>query len=62
MAGVGETLVREANRRGLFVFVDVDGLLYYNPAERMTEGFRRLLAKHAKYIKAWLITDAITIE
>lgn len=62
MAGVGETILREAHRRGVILLVSSDGMLWYFPKARTDARFRRLLAANRRAIAHWLVTDAVTIE
>lgn len=62
MAGVGETLAREALKRGMLLFIDADGDLKYFAWRGMSPGFRRLLLQHHTQLRDWLVTDAVTIE
>lgn len=62
MGSIGGFLVRVANRRGIFMFVDTEGGVRFYPKSRMDVQLRRLLLLHREKVKAWLISDAVTVE
>ena len=58
--GVGEYLVTSANRRGLVLFVDTDGVVKYYPEKMMSKGFLQLLNSKYQHVKNFLIMDAVS--
>lgn len=62
MSGVGEFLVAEAHKRGMYMFVDTDGLLKYYPPRLMTKGFLDLINRNYDKVLNFIVTEAVTTE
>lgn len=61
MPGLGEYLVKQANKRGTVVFVDTDSRLKYYPA-KIDPVLLSLINRHYYRVRDWVVTEAVTQE